>query len=162
MHLEAYAAIAHMVMMLPEPPCSVIEVGSRNVNGSVRPLFPGASYVGLDRQGGRDVEWIGDARDYQPPKPVDAIVCAEVLEHDRDPLGLLRHVLAWPAHACLLTWATPDRAPHGSDGGPVQPGEWYAGVPLEPVQRVIEASGWRVYWAMEDPARGDAYLLAVR
>jgi hypothetical protein len=40
----------------------VLEFGSRNINGSVRPLFPYASeFVGVDLVDGPDVDVVGDA-----------------------------------------------------------------------------------------------------
>jgi hypothetical protein len=57
---------------------SVIEIGSYDINGSVRPIFQGKEYIGLDMQGTpgeNGVDWVGDALDYEPEKKVDCVVC---------------------------------------------------------------------------------------
>lgn len=161
MHLEAYAAVAQMVALLPWVPKRVIEVGSYDVNGSVRPLFPEAdSYIGLDRRAGPGVDVVADALTYTPDGPVDLVVCCEVLEHDPHALALVAHLLRWPTRAVALTFATPQRAPHSCDGGPVLAGEWYAGVRVEDVCDVIRRHGATVVWAEDDSRRGDGYVLA--
>lgn len=66
----------------------VLEVGSYNVNGSVRsiiePLGP-ASYLGIDMRDGPAVDLVCDIS--QRPAPggfFDVVVCAEMLEHAND------------------------------------------------------------------------------
>lgn len=165
MHAEAYAAVAQMVMLIPEVPARVIEVGSANVNGSIRDLFGGCqAYLGLDRRPGRDVDLVADAWTWHPADPVEAVVCCEVLEHVPDGAMLARRLLSWlvPGGHLLLTWATPSRPPHGIDGDAVGPGEWYRGIPLTEVVEALETGQADIIWAVEDPAIGDAYLLACR
>lgn len=62
----------------------VIEIGSHNVNGSLRSLFPDVEYTGYDLQEGNGVDVVvRNASEIQlPPHSVDGIVCTEVLEHD--------------------------------------------------------------------------------
>lgn len=65
------------------PKGPVLEVGSYNVNGSVRDLFPAEGYVGIDMRAGPGVDrvmnanWLGFSdREFQ------TVVCVEMLEHD--------------------------------------------------------------------------------
>ena len=81
MHREAFGYIAQQVKELP-PRKHVVEFGGLDINGSVRSLFTAAkSYVSVDPQAGRGVDVVMDALDYTPEKPVDTVVCCEVLEH---------------------------------------------------------------------------------
>lgn len=61
---------------------STLEVGSLNVNGSVRPLFTG-EYVGVDFREGPGVDRVmdGHALDFKDAT-FDVVVSTEMLEHD--------------------------------------------------------------------------------
>jgi SAM-dependent methyltransferase len=62
---------------------NVLEVGSRNVNGSVRPLFESESYVGVDMMAGDSVDIVGRADDLPfEDESFDVVVSTEMLEHD--------------------------------------------------------------------------------
>jgi SAM-dependent methyltransferase len=69
---------------------SILEVGSRDVNGSLRDLFtrPGWTYKGLDRQEGHNVDIVSDYVAYGSGSfPIakdsfDVIVSTSCLEHD--------------------------------------------------------------------------------
>lgn len=64
---------------------NVLEVGSRNVNGSVRELFRGP-YTGLDMQPGNGVDVVARA-DKLPfeDESFEVVACTEMLEHDPYP-----------------------------------------------------------------------------
>lgn len=66
----------------------VLEVGSRNVNGGLREMVENQepkSYLGIDYMSGPGVDLIWDITWDNPPwKPVDLIICTEVLEHIYD------------------------------------------------------------------------------
>jgi SAM-dependent methyltransferase len=60
----------------------VLEVGSLDVNGSVRGLFTG-EYTGIDMREGRGVDIVGMAHDLPfEANAFDCIVSTEMLEHD--------------------------------------------------------------------------------
>ena len=116
-----------------KPGAAVVEIGSRNINGSVRPYFRHAGlYLGVDNQVGPEVDieadgatWDGDGRQY------DCVVCCEVLEHAADPRAMCANIarLTAPGGLVILTAASPKRAPHSAvDGGPLRDGEQYQGV----------------------------------
>ena len=69
---------------------SVLEVGSRDVNGSLRVLFNG-DYTGVDRVKGEGVDLEQDMEQgfIIDLRPADVVVCTEVLEHVRRPQKLL-------------------------------------------------------------------------
>jgi len=67
-------------------PSSVLEVGSLNVNGSVRQVFGNASeYIGVDMREGKDVDFVVNGHDlvekYGEAR-FEMVVCCETLEHD--------------------------------------------------------------------------------
>lgn len=85
---------------------SVLEVGSLDVNGSVRRFFPGP-YVGLDMRPGPGVDVVGtaDALPF-PDAAFDVVVSTEMLEHDPSPwlsLAEMGRVLKPGGHLILTT-----------------------------------------------------------
>ena len=60
----------------------VLELGSLNINGSVREFFEDCEYIGLDRREGPDVDVVGNAHEYKSTK-VDVVITTEMLEHDK-------------------------------------------------------------------------------
>ena len=73
---------------LATPAARVLEVGSRNVNGSVRPLFQGvAAYTGVDFIAGPDVDVVLDSHELTSnfdENSFDVVVSTETLEHDNE------------------------------------------------------------------------------
>lgn len=130
MHPAAHEYIAAQAAGLG-PFDSVIEIGSADMNGSVRPLFGDARYTGVDIQPGPGVDVVDDGT-WTPPTPVDCVVTAEVLEHTPDWPAILRRARGWlrPGGVLIVTCAGPGRRPHsGIDGRRrLHPGEWYANV----------------------------------
>lgn len=118
MHEAAYHWVAGNVQKLG-PFQSVIEIGSLDINGSVRPLFDGAEYIGLDPQEGPGVDWVGDALDYKPEKKVDCVVCCEVLEHAPMWEKLVKKAMDWLDEdgVLIITAAGPGRKPHSAVDG---------------------------------------------
>lgn len=111
-------------------PGSVLEFGSRYVNGGVRDLF-GEPYTGLDLEDGPGVDVVADAATYLHPTPVDVVVCCEVLEHTPAWREIIANAAANLVDGGLfiLTAATDPRHSHSAiDGGQVHPGEYYGNI----------------------------------
>jgi len=119
------------------PPGLVVELGARNVNGSVRPLFVGDDYLGVDLLPGAGVDVVTDAADYVPPTPPACVVCCEVLEHTPAAGEICDHAytMLQPGGALILTAAGTGREPHSAiDGGPLYAGEFYRNVTREDIR----------------------------
>lgn len=122
----------------------ILEIGSRNLNGSPRQLCAGATaYVGIDLLPGRDVDLVCDAAAYFPEVPFDIVICAEVLEHASDYaiIGCARRSLT-PGGVLILTAAGEGRAPHsGVDGGELRAGEHYQNITAAVLSELL--AQWR-------------------
>ena len=164
MHEQAFGWIAAQVARTAIAAPSVLEIGSLDINGSVRPLFATAShYHGLDLVAGDGVDEVADASTWPPPRTYDVVVSAEVLEHAppwREILEMMWRATA-PGGLLLMTCATDGRAPHSAvDGLDVRPDEYYANVAARDVRALIAGWGidaWVVEWAQD---RGDLYVRA--
>lgn len=87
--------------------CSVVELGSRNVNGTVRDLFTG-TYLGIDREAGPGVDVVADVEDPHTALrfgQADVVISTEALEHTPHPERFLRTAahLCRPGGTLLLT-----------------------------------------------------------
>ncbi len=173
MHAQVLAWFAAQVADLRDPitglldeRLTVVEVGSLDINGSVRPLLRGVGHHhGLDLVAGPGVDEVADASTWVPPRAYDLAVSAEVLEHAprwRAILTMLWGALA-PGGRLLVTCAGTNRPPHSAvDGLALRPGEHYANVGLAEVADLVstwDVAALELEWAA---GRGDLYLRADR
>lgn len=71
---------------------SILDVGSLDVTGtsSHRHLWPGWTFVGLDVQEGKNVDWVAPSwRDWPSEHSFEVVTCLSVLEHSTDPLTMM-------------------------------------------------------------------------
>jgi SAM-dependent methyltransferase len=159
-HVQAFDFVARQARGLD--PSTVLEIGSLDVNGTTRPLFPDAGrYHGIDVVEGPGVDEVADAADWRSSERFDVVVSTEVLEHAPRWIEILQN--AWrataPGGSLLLTCATTPRQPHSAvDGWAVRDGEWYQNVPVRAVREIVQA--WEpAWWCLEVALdRGDLYL----
>lgn len=120
----------------------VLEIGSRNVNGSVRPLFANSEYIGIDVTEGEGVDLVVDVCEYNAKK-FDVIVCCEVLEHAKNWKAILDACgrLIKKGGTLILTAAGPGRPEHSAvDGAELRAGEWYGNI--KPADLEAALKGW--------------------
>lgn len=142
MHAEAFAYVEQFAT---DDPLSVLDIGGRNVNGSVRDLFPNADYTALDILPGEGVDIVANAASWTPDRVYDLVVCTEVFEHTDEWLQILEVAAAAcrPGGRIVLTMAGPGRPEHSAiDGGPRRPGEHYANVDPEALDDGLRSAGW--------------------
>jgi predicted SAM-dependent methyltransferase len=128
---------------------AVCELGSYDVNGSLRDLFPGWTYVGVDRRSGPGVDVVADAATWDADgRKFDVVLCCEVLEHD--PHGWKWIVsnaffLLKPGGWFVVTAAGPGREPHSCHGtamSSLQVPEPYANVGPEQLKQALTTAGF--------------------
>jgi SAM-dependent methyltransferase len=95
----------------------LLEIGSLDVNGSVRPLFPRADpYVGIDLTPGAAVDVVASGHDFGRDEHFATVVTTECLEHDPGWDSTLANIVRVlrPGGALILTCATTGRHEHGT------------------------------------------------
>lgn len=162
MHAEAFSFVQRAtIAMLPE---RVVELGSRDVNGSPRSLFPYARYLGVDIEPGPGVDVVADASEWVPDCEYDLVLCLEVFEHTPHWPGIIRtaHNALRDGGTFIVTAATEPRAEHSAvDGGPLQPDEYYENLDPHGLGDVLWSAGFGdikitvCHW-------GDVYAVGVR
>ncbi len=158
------AALAYVAAHVPRTATSVLEFGSRNINGSPRTVVPpGCRYVGVDIVKGFDVDIVADAATVMLPEMFDVVVCAEGFEHADDATcaaicrNALDHLV--PGGRFLVTMAGLGRGPHSAvDGGPVRAGEFYRNVNATLLEDWLTSAGFGTIEINElgDDLRGKA------
>lgn len=62
----------------------VLDMGSMDINGNYRGLFPGGEYVGADIRPGKNVDVIVGTPEWSGLLPFDAVISGQTLEHVAD------------------------------------------------------------------------------
>jgi SAM-dependent methyltransferase len=95
----------------------VLEIGSLDVNGSVRVLFEGCEYTGIDVAPGHGVDVVCEGQRYDAPDAsFDTVISCEAMEHNpywkETFLNMVR--LCKPDGLVIMTCATFGRGEHGT------------------------------------------------
>lgn len=148
---------------------SVVEIGGRNVNGSMRKYFPLAvergDYTGLDLEDGPEVDVVIDAALWEPPEWVECVVCCEVLEHAENAEILVRRAAEWlqPRGVFLMTCAYPGRTEHSAhDGWDLREGEFYRNVDVPTFTGWAEHVGFRRINTFVHALHRDLYAVCIK
>jgi SAM-dependent methyltransferase len=164
-HKHAFAYVASVAE--DRPTGTVIEIGGRDINGSVRPLF-GRFYRAIDVQAGPGVDVVADGATYRPARPVACVVCCEVLEHTPNAEAICRNAyqMLRPGGVFIATMAGIGRPPHSAiDGKALRDGEYYRNVPIEDLRAwlsdfsAVTIEAGRGVFKVAD---GDLYVRAVK
>jgi hypothetical protein len=96
---------------------TVLEVGSLNINGSVRVFFEDCVYTGIDVAPGRDVDVVATGEDYGgEANSVDVIISCETFEHNPEYIKTFLNMVRLLKRdgLLMLTCATYGRPQHGT------------------------------------------------
>ncbi len=147
------------------PGGKVLEIGARNINGTIRKFFCDVDWVGLDVEPGDGVDIVADAADFDGKGEFDAVICTEVLEHaERAGMIVFAAFLALkPGGVLILTCAGPNRSPHGVAGaGKPAEGEWYQNVSAGELTEWLEGAGFATFKVDEQQKPSDVRCVAWR
>lgn len=157
----------YLAPLLPRLRLRVLELGSLDVNGTVRDLLPVTEYLGVDMRPGPGVDVVADAAAPGLLDVVgggwDLVLCLEVLEHAAQAGEILVN-----AARCLrtggqlvATMAGPGREPHGVDGQGVGD-EFYRNVTPEMLVGWLATAGFGDIAVALGRGEQDLYCRAVR
>lgn len=73
----------------------VLEIGSQNVNGTIRDYFEDCDYTGVDREPGDGVDIVVHAKETSFDRQFDTLMIISVLEHDLEWKETIEHNLKW-------------------------------------------------------------------
>lgn len=139
----------------------VLEVGSYNVNGTVRPLIERYSpqrYLGVDASAGPNVDEVvecGQLVDHFGESSWNMVISTEMLEHVRDWKDCLENLIKVVAEDGLLVITT--RSP-GFPYHPFPEDHWR--YPLRTMGKIIDASRLKIELIDNDPQCAGVFVIA--
>jgi len=140
MHEAAYRFVQSVMPSLPDGP--VLEIGSRDVNGSIRGLFHPRAYLGIDVVPGPGVDVVADGSSFVPMDPPQIVICMEALEHTPQAAAICAqaHAILQAGGWFIVTAAGDGRPPHSAvDGYVLRPGEYYENVSADALREWLTA-----------------------
>lgn len=182
MHAEVMQFLRETFTAEP-PKYGVLEIGSRNINGSARDVIAGVCgeclgtgsidirgegypcshrYHGVDLVAGPGVDQVVDGPEVDPPFAVDVVISCEVFEHTTEWPEIVENAFGvlMPGGRLVVTMATTGRAPHSAvDGGALRDGEFYSNVELGVLVTMAEACGFTTAYCRSFADRGDLYAI---
>ena len=95
----------------------VLEIGSLDINGSIRDFFSGCDYTGLDIAPGKGVDVVCEGQLFDAPEAsFDVVISCEAMEHNPFWVETVSNIfrLAKPGGLVIVSCATVGRAEHGT------------------------------------------------
>ena len=92
---------------------SVLEVGSLNINGTVRDLFKDCLYTGVDLAPGKGVDLVGPVHTLELDK-FDTVISCECFEHDKYWKETFQKMYDVCTGLVVFSCATEGRSEHGT------------------------------------------------
>ncbi len=110
MHKSSYDGMAKMLEKHLGLYCdkgfarTVIDIGSQDVNGSYKPLFPNWNYIGVDAVFGRNVDkiMVSEFDTGLPDNSADLVISGQCLEHCRNPFKLVAEMYRITSDLCII------------------------------------------------------------
>lgn len=97
--------------------CKVLEIGSLDINGSVKDFFVNCDYTGMDISEGKNVDIVCQGQDYDgPDNTFDQVISCEAMEHNPHWVETFQNMVrvCKPGGLILMTCATLGRKEHGT------------------------------------------------
>lgn len=96
--------------------CSVLDVGSLDINGNNRFLFEEYEYIGLDVGEGPNVDIVVKGHEYKTDKLYDVVISSECFEHDMYYKETIKNCIDLTKSGGLFTFtcASTGRPEHGT------------------------------------------------
>jgi SAM-dependent methyltransferase len=162
MHKEAKEYVLDVISEFKLSSGSAIEIGSLDVNGSIRDAFTGV-FIGIDRSAGKGVDVVAEASAFDGDGAFDVAISMEALEHTPRPADIVECAerALKPGGRFIITCAAPPRRPHGCDGRrPPPKGEHYRNINRAELEMLL--GGWVNVSVFYDLKRGDLYATALK
>lgn len=93
----------------------VLEIGSLDINGSVRQFFEDCQYIGVDLGEGKGVDIVAKGEDLAYDDGLfDVVISCECLEHNPEWIRTFANMVRMSSGLVIMTCATTGRPEHGT------------------------------------------------
>lgn len=118
-HQQQFDFVSGLASFFPNnfAKCKVLEVGSLDINGSVRQFFQDCDYIGIDLGEGKGVDVVCPGQEYDAPRNTfDTVISCECFEHNPDWVLTFVNMyrMTKPGGLIVMSCATTGRAEHGT------------------------------------------------
>jgi len=175
MHIEVGQFIKRVRKELPHKfrLRKVLEVGSKNINGSPRKYFWFCNYTGIDLSKGKGVDIVGRMgslfyEDVLKRNSFDVVISTEMLEHDavwQYSLFAMYDVLK-PGGLLLITCASDERLEHGTKRTTPECSpdttDYYRNISKEDFKSVLPDKLFSLYVLMNGRDKQDLYFYGIK
>lgn len=149
--------------------CSVLDIGSLDINGNNRYLFRRYKYLGIDLGEGKNVDMVCGGHEFNYDTQFDIVISTECLEHDEYWKDTLQNavILTKPGGIFMFTCASTGRQEHGThkahpDTSPFTHNH-YKNITIEEADNCINASvNFSEYYFEYNPISKDLYFYGVK
>lgn len=145
---------------------NVLEIGSLNINGSIRQFFQQCNYVGVDLGAGRDVDVIAKGEDLSyADGSFDVVASCECFEHNPEWAATLRNMIRMSCGLVFFSCATTGRAEHGTRRSNPHDapfcGEYYRNLTEDDVRQEVDFSAFKDYAFSTNSCTHDLYFWGI-
>lgn len=175
-HIQQKRFLQHVKSLYPSKfnGCTVLDVGSLNINGTNRYLFENYQYTGIDIGPGSNVDVVCKGHEFTSPTLFDIVLSTECFEHDIHYAATITNCvkLTKPGGLFLFTCASVGRPEHGTSrtqtawGSPYTDEQWpdyYKNLAEEDVRAVLDFDEAFTEYKFEyNPESADLYFYGVK
>lgn len=155
--------------------CSVVDIGSLDINGNNRFLFNEYTYIGVDVGPGKNVDVISKGHEYKPNEIYDVVISSECFEHDMYYSETVKNCIDLTKSNGLFTFtcASTGRPEHGTrrtsqQDAPllVEHGDWfdyYKNLTEEDIRQIVNIDEVFLEYEFEyNPETCDLYFWGIK
>lgn len=143
----------------------VLEVGSLNINGSVKSFFEQCHYTGIDVAEGEGVDLVCQGQDYSSEDSYDTVISCGCLEHNpfwKETLYNMYRLLV-PGGCLILTCSGLGRPKHQSPLTISIGWDHYRNITARDLTTVFDIESDFVWWEMKgNPLSHDLYFIGFK
>lgn len=145
----------------------VLEIGSLNINGSIRQFFEQCVYVGVDLGEGRDVDVVARGEDLTyADGSFDVVASCECFEHNPEWVATLNNMIRMSKGLVFFSCATTGRPEHGTPRTSPHDapfcGDYYRNLTEEDVTNAIDLSVFEDYQFLTNDMAHDLYFWGIK
>jgi SAM-dependent methyltransferase len=145
----------------------VLEIGSLNINGSIREFFHQCVYVGVDIGPGKDVDLVGRGKNLAyHDKSFDVVASCECFEHNPEWAATFNNMARMASGLVFFSCATTGRPEHGTPRTSPQDapycGEFYKNITEQDIRASCDLSPFKEYEFSVNEQAHDLYFWGIK
>ena len=145
----------------------VLEVGSLNINGSIRQFFIDCDYTGVDLAPGKDVDMVARGEDLSfPDKNFDVVCSCECFEHNPEWARTFDNMARMAKSLVFFSCATTGRPEHGTPRTTPQDapfcGDYYQNLRASDFLEKCNMDAFISYRFLVNKAAQDLYFIGIK